>query len=86
MALEKFHYTTSDGTKIDVHYAKDILKRKQIRKINEEAANPADAEEAMVKAAFDKKTYDIIDNLSIRDYEAFMLGWMEEGNPNVGES
>lgn len=86
MALEKFHFTTSDGKKIDVPFAKDALKRKQIRKINEEVNSPAEAEDAMCKAAFDKKTYDIIDNLSLRDYEEFMLGWMEEGNPNVGES
>ena len=84
--LEKFHFTTSEGEKLEVPFAKDALRRKQIRKINNECDNPAEAEEAMVEAAFDKKTQTIIDNMTMRDYESFMRGWMEEGTPNVGES
>lgn len=88
MALERFHFTAADGTEFDVHYAYDKLRRKDLRRIQDEFEDdPAGQEEAMLEACLDKKDIEKLDELSMRDYLKFIKGWMQqdEEGPAVGE-
>lgn len=82
MALEKLHFETVDGDVIDVPFAKDSIRRKAMlafhKKSRKEGFDPADTDDEMFKAAgIDKKTFDIIDNMTVADYNAFVTKWME---------
>lgn len=86
--LEKFHFETSEGEKIAVHHMKDVIRRKALRKIQKDYADrPEEQDDALFEAAgFDKKTLDIIENMTMRDYENFVKGWSEQDGASLGES
>lgn len=90
MALEKFHFTAEDGTKIVAPFMKDALRRKEIRNINKQYKDDqGELEDALLVKALDEKTYGQVDELTLRDYERFAAGWIErndEESPTVGES
>ncbi|MGV0426907.1 hypothetical protein [Corynebacterium pyruviciproducens] len=86
MALEKFHFATSDGTKIVVPFLNDKLSYKQAKKIRAEHKDDDEAlGEAFMAAALSDKEFEIVDNLSLRDYSKFLKGWTEAGDAGVGE-
>ena len=88
MALEKFHYTTADGNEIVVPFAFDAIRRKAFKKIQADFKDDSDGmDDALMEAAgFDAKTMDLVDDMSIRDYQAFVQGWMQSDDATVGES
>ena len=88
MALEKFHYTTHDNTEIVVPFAFDAIRRKAFKKIQADFKDDSDGmDDALMEAAgFDAKTMGLIDDMSIRDYQAFVQGWMQSEGATVGES
>lgn len=86
MALEKFHFEASDGTTLDVHYMMDKLSYKEMRKIRKEFATDSEAQgDAILEAGLDKDDYKKVENLSMRDFDAFMTGWSESGDASLGE-
>lgn len=88
MALEKFHYTTQDNIEIVVPFAFDAIRRKAFKKIQADFKDDSDGmDDALMEAAgFDAKTMDLIDDMSIRDYQSFVQGWMQSEDATVGES
>ena len=88
MALEKFHYTTHDNVEIVVPFAFDAIRRKAFKKIQADFKDDSDGmDDALMEAAgFDAKTMGLIDDMSIRDYQAFVQGWMQSEGATVGES
>lgn len=89
MALERFHFTASDGTEFDVPFAYDKLRRKHLRRITKEHKDdPQAQEEAMLEACMSEKEIAQIDELTVRDYIKFIKGWMESDDDDdapVGE-
>lgn len=86
MALEKFHFEASDGTTIDVHYMMDKLSYKKMRKIRKDYPDDGEAQgDALLEAALDKDELNKVENLSMRDFDAFMTGWSESGDASLGE-
>lgn len=86
MALEKFHFEASDGTTLDVHYMMDKLSYKEMRKIRKEFATDSEAQgDAILEAGLDKDDYKKVENLSMRDFDAFMTGWSESEDASLGE-
>ena len=87
MALEKLHFTASDGTTIDVHYMQDKLSYKRMRSIRKEFAdNTEEMGDAFLEAALDKADLEKVENLSMRDFSRFMTEWSESEDAPVGES
>lgn len=87
MALEKYHFTAGDGTKIDVHYLNDKLSFKAAKKLRKEHGNNNEAlADAFMEAALTSEELDKVENLSLRDYGRFMTGWMESEEVEPGES
>lgn len=87
MALEKFHFEASDGTKIDVPFLNDKLSYKQARKLRKQYSdNTEELGDAFTEAALDKADLEKVENLSLRDYNRFVTGWMEAEDTPVGES
>lgn len=88
MALEKMHFTTSDGEEIVVPYMMDAVKRKDLRRIQKEYKDQSEEMDgAMLEAAnISKKNLECIDNLSMRDYVAFIKEWMEQEDAPLGKS
>lgn len=87
MALEKFHFEAADGTTIDVHYMMDKLSYKKMRKIRKEFEGDGEAQgDAFLQAALNKDELDKVENLSMRDFNAFMNGWAENEDVDLGES
>lgn len=87
MALEKMHFTAADGTTIDVHYMQDKISYKNLRAIRKKFA--ADSEEmgdALLEAGLDKEDLEKVENLSMRDFTAFMTEWSEAEDAPLGES
>ena len=87
MALEQFHFTTSDSDDITVPYAFDSIRRKEMRKItNQYKDNQEDMDLALMKAAgFTKEQLDMVDNMTMRDYQKFTTGWMDSDDMPVGK-
>lgn len=87
MALERFHFETSDGDKIDIPFMKDGIRRKAMNKLNKDYKDrQEEMDEGLLRAAkIDKKTMDIIDEMTLRDYQSFMLGWSEQDDVSLGE-
>ncbi|WP_426716406.1 hypothetical protein ACEN19_10065 [Corynebacterium auriscanis] len=88
MALERFHFTTADGKELDLPFLKDAVTRKAFKKVFNDSnnADDLDDDELFKAAKFDKATVDIIDNMSVRDYEKFIMQWTEQGDTPLGES
>lgn len=88
MALEKFHFTTADDKTLDLPFLKDALTRKAFKAVfkNSDDATDLDDDELFKAAKFDKATMDVIDNMSMRDYEKFITEWTEQGDAPLGES
>ena len=88
MALEKFHFVSADGnTKIDVHYLNDKLSYRKAKNIRDEYKDRQDElGDAFMEAALEPAELDKVEELSLRDYTAFMKGWMESEDNNLGES
>ncbi|MDK8668985.1 hypothetical protein QP902_09910 [Corynebacterium marquesiae] len=87
MALEKFHFEASDGTTLDVHYMMDKLSYKKMRKIRKDHLGDSEAQgDALLEAALDKDELNKVENLSMRDFNAFMAGWSESEDVELGES
>lgn len=86
MALEKFHFEAADGTTIDVHYMLDKLSYKKMRKIRKDFEGDGEAQgDALLEAALDKDELEKVENLSMRDFNAFMNGWAENEDVDLGE-
>lgn len=87
MALEKLHFTAADGTTIDVHYMMDKLPYKKMRAIRKKFKDDSEAMgDAMLEAALGKEDLEKVENLSLRDFNAFMTQWSETEDVTVGES
>ncbi|MDO5535370.1 MAG: hypothetical protein Q4F65_12055 [Propionibacteriaceae bacterium] len=89
MALEKFHFTTSTGETIAVHYLNDALGYRAAQKIRKKHGDDYEAlMDAFIAAALDKNVQDKLDQMSIRDFSAFIKGWSEgdDDTASVGES
>ncbi|MER0069235.1 hypothetical protein [Corynebacterium sp. KPL3806] len=88
MALEKFHFEAADGTTIDVHYMLDKLSYKKMRKIRKDFDGDGEAQgDALLEAALNKDELEKVENLSMRDFNAFMSGWSESSEDvDLGES
>ena len=87
MALEKFHFTTADDKTLDLPFLKDAITRKEGKKLFKAGkAEDVDDDALFTAAKFDKATMDIIDNMSMRDYERFITEWTEQGDTPLGES
>ena len=87
MALEKFHFEASDGTTLDVHYMMDKLSYKKMRKIRKDYLGDSEAQgDALLEAALDKDELNKVENLSMRDFNAFMAGWSGSEDGELGES
>ena len=87
MALEKFHFEASDGTTLDVHYMMDKLSYKKMRKIRKDYLGDSEAQgDALLEAALDKDELNKVENLSMRGFNAFMAGWSESEDVELGES
>lgn len=89
MSLEKFHFTTNDKVNISVPFYLDAVKRKDMRKLQKAAKEVGGFEnledDLLLEAAhLDKETVAQLDELSLREYQDFMAGWMEQSK--VGES
>lgn len=86
--LEKYHFKTSDNTEIVVPLMQDVIRRKAFKNIQKDyAEKPGEIDDALFEAAkFDKKTMDQLDDLTMRDYQEFVKGWMGQGDAPVGES
>lgn len=87
MALEKFHFEAADGTTIDVHYMLDKLSYKKMRKIRKDFDGDGEAQgDALLEAALNKDELEKVENLSMRDFNAFMSGWSESSEDvDLGE-
>lgn len=87
MALEKFHFEAADGTTIDVHYMMDKLSYKKMRKIRKDFEGDGEAQgDALLEAALNKDELEKVENLSMRDFNAFMSGWSESSEDvDLGE-
>lgn len=82
MALEKFHFTTSEGVEITVPYFKDAVLRKEMRKVQKLAKEAGGFEnlddDVLYEAAkLDQATIDALDEMTLRDYEDFNAQWTE---------
>lgn len=92
MSLERFHFTTADGKELDLPFYQDKVSMKEARKVREaiKAANGSledvDDNVFFEAAKLDKKTLDVIENMSLRDYTKFLTGWMEADSGVLGEA
>lgn len=87
MALEKLHFTASDGTTIDVHYMQDKVSYKKMRSLRKEFKDDPEAmSDALLEAALDKDDLEKVENLSMRDFTEFMTQWSEYEDAPLGES
>lgn len=99
MAMERFHFETSTGEKIDVPFFEDSFTRKEMKKLNKDLrraeaegdADEAAQEESLIVAASKKNGYpkdfvELVDNLTMRDYKNFFRGWSEQDGASLGES
>lgn len=89
MAMEKFHFEATDGTKIDIPFFVDAVKRKDMKKVHKMSIEVGGLEnvdpDVVLKAAnISQATFDKIDDMSMRDFNAFFSGWMNESK--TGES
>lgn len=88
MALEKMHFTSSEGVEIVVPFMKNSIRRKHMNRINKEfkGDDKSGMDSALFEAAgFDKKTMDAIDDLLIGDYQKFTEEWTQQDDVTVGE-
>lgn len=89
MSVEKLNFTTSKGKTISVPYACDALSRSDVRKITASLGDKWDQDtydDECLKQALSAADYKAIDNLSVRDYRAFMAKWTKIEDPSMGES
>lgn len=87
MALEQFHFESSDGTKIDCPFLNDKITYKQAKKIRKDHRHDEEAiQDEFLEVGLDAKTREQVENLSLRDFQKFVEGWAESGDATLGES
>lgn len=80
MALEKLHFTSSTGEKVEVPYLGDALSYKKTRQLRKKYKDDLESlQDAFMAECFDAKTIDTIENFSLRDYTAFVEQWGQMG-------
>lgn len=84
MALEKFHYTTADGTKITLPKYMQGINTGFIRRIRK----LSDAEQMfeIIEAVADEETLAAIDELEPRELGEMYNAWQKDAGVGVGES
>lgn len=91
MAVEKFHFTTSEGVEIVTPYMVDAINRKTMKKIQKEAEelggfHNLEDERLFEAAGLAKDLCNQLDELSMRDYTAWFTQWADTGEIGLGES
>lgn len=90
MALEKFHFATTDGdTKIAFPYMEDVVSARWARdnatRLNEEGVWPA-LEHVAAMNDTNAKAYEKILDLPLREFNRFSRAWQEGRSASLGES
>ena len=87
MALEKFHFEASDGTKIDVPFMMDAVSYKQMRKLGKQYKDDqGELGDATLEAALAPDELEKVENLTMRDFNRFMGEWAQDGDASLGKS
>lgn len=87
MALERFHFTRSNGEEHEFPYLMDTMGMRKLQKIQKKYKDtPEDLAEQLMLAALGKETTDeILDEWTLRDSTNFIQGWMETVEAPAGE-
>lgn len=87
MALEKYHFEASDGTKLDVPFMLDAVSYKQMRKLNKQYKDDQGAlGDAALEVALAADEHEKVVNLSMRDFNRFMREWAQDEDAPLGKS
>ncbi|GAB3946730.1 hypothetical protein [Corynebacterium tapiri] len=87
MALERFHFTRSNGEEREFPYLMDTMGMRKLHKLQKKYKDdPEQLTEELLTSALGKKVADeILDDWSMRDSTNFMQGWMDDEDAPVGE-
>lgn len=87
MALEKYHFEASDGTKLDVPFMLDAVSYKQMRKLSKQYKDDQGAlGDAALEVALAADEHEKVVNLSMRDFNRFMSEWAQDEDVSLGKS
>lgn len=84
MTMEKFHHEFEDGKKITLPKFDSIMTVGFARKNRK--MDQAELGWMILEKAADEKTLEVIDDQSLKTFEALMKAWQEDSGISVGES
>lgn len=88
MSIQPLKFETSTGEVLEIPYLADMFTYKQMKKFNKQSTvdgvfDPELLQDLVIQA-LPKETREIVENLSMRDFPAFMAQWNEA--EELGES